>query len=258
MDIHVISLINSTHRRASIDRQLRKLNLPYLFYDAVSGVSLDPTRLSDLVDMDQVSQYPGWLTPNAIGCALSHLGVYRRIAESTSNWHLVLEDDMILDNSLSRILPLFDKILDHLKNDLILLYANNNAAQIELTSNIELLSKGSRLYLVNNPIGIAAAGAYIIHRDTAIRLLYNNPKVRYAADSWGEFQSMKCFDKVYLMYPFQAKPAMYESTIGYVNQRTILFRIKNIIEQYRIPLLYQALKLHRYRLWRKTSKVVFL
>ena len=81
MEIHVVSLKKAVDRRKSIEGQLQKLNLSYTIFDAVLGSALNQDELDELVDMEEVKKYPKWLTPNALGCSLSHMGVYKRMTD---------------------------------------------------------------------------------------------------------------------------------------------------------------------------------
>jgi len=82
MEIHVINLKEAVDRRKSIESQLQKLQLNYKIFDAVRGLALSEKELNELVDMDEVRKYPNWLTPNMLGCSLSHMGVYKKICNS--------------------------------------------------------------------------------------------------------------------------------------------------------------------------------
>lgn len=80
----VISMPRSTDRRSAMQRKLQHSGLQFEFFDAVEGAKIDR------------AQYPAGraLTNAELGCYLSHVGVWRLVAESPFEGALVLEDDV--------------------------------------------------------------------------------------------------------------------------------------------------------------------
>lgn len=106
LPIYVISMADSSERRAGITRQLEALGLSFEFFDAIRGSALSAeakarlrgpleTTLS-LIDRD--------MSDNEIGCALSHLGVCERIVAAGHDMALVMEDD-------AQLLPGFAEVV---------------------------------------------------------------------------------------------------------------------------------------------------
>lgn len=256
MEIHVINLKEAVDRRKSIESQLQKLKLTYSIFEAVRGTALSEKELEELVDMDEVRKYPNWLTPNMLGCSLSHMGVYKRMSESFEEWHLVLEDDVVIDSDIEVILKHIEESGSLYKDHLVLLYGVSNHSVIELSHNANSKVKGRGLYkFLGAKIG--STGAYVIHRDSAKRLLENNKKIRVAPDTWHYFREQKALDNIYCCYPFAARPGFFESTIGYVNKKSPVFRVKQFVEQYKIPVLHSFLKWKRKKVFDETSQVIF-
>ncbi|MXQ06674.1 hypothetical protein GQ651_02325 [Alphaproteobacteria bacterium GH1-50] len=114
--IFVISLSDATGRRASISSALAERGLDFTFIDAVDGrrgLSPDAEAMIDRPGTIRASGRP--MADTEYGCALSHMGVYRRIVDDGLPGALVLEDDAILT-------PLFDEFLaadGHLAGDLV-------------------------------------------------------------------------------------------------------------------------------------------
>ncbi len=256
MEIHVVSLKKAVDRRKSIEGQLQKLNLSYTIFDAVLGSALNQDELDELVDMEEVKKYPKWLTPNALGCSLSHMGVYKRMTSSEQEWHLVLEDDVVLENDLAKILTNIEDNGDLFKGHLIMLYGISYNSVIELSKIPALELNGKNIYELVGP-RIGSTGAYVIHRDTAKKLVEKNDKIRVASDTWHYFRDQKALDSIYCVYPFAVRPGFFESTIGYVNTKSFRYKIKSIINKYKVPVLYSLLKLNRKKVWEETSQVEF-
>src|SRR3954447_23246954 len=93
MRAYVINLPRSVARRASIANELAALSIPHEFIEAVDGREMTAGERAAMVDEARAAQSPHWLTPGQIGCSLSHLRVYERIAAGDEPVALVLEDD---------------------------------------------------------------------------------------------------------------------------------------------------------------------
>jgi glycosyl transferase family 25 len=82
MRAYVINLPRSPARRVSVAAQLQGTGLDHVFVDGVDGRALAPVDRGRLIDESAVARYPQWLTPGALGCALSHLRTYELIVDS--------------------------------------------------------------------------------------------------------------------------------------------------------------------------------
>jgi|GEM_PF-5412647 len=76
-------------------------------------------ELSEKVDMTEVAKYPTWLTRNMLGAALSHMGVYKRIVNSGTDWHLILEDDVVLETNINQAINLISDNSEMFRTHLI-------------------------------------------------------------------------------------------------------------------------------------------
>lgn len=93
MKIFVINLARSTERRKCIEQQLSLLNLEYEIVEAVDGSELSYT---DILRETRPLNYA--LSCGEVGCALSHINIYRRIAFENIPMALILEDDALIDH----------------------------------------------------------------------------------------------------------------------------------------------------------------
>lgn len=112
--IYVISLATDAARRARMAAQFDRLGLAYRFFDGVDGRAL-PAAALEAAAPPRRRRYWSHLTAGEIGCALSHLAVIRAIAAAPDPFALVLEDDVVLEPHLPRLLadlaakpPVFD------------------------------------------------------------------------------------------------------------------------------------------------------
>lgn len=256
MKVYVINLKDAVERRVSITKQLEELDIPYELFEAINGRDLSADELAEKVDMDEVRKHPGWLTKGALGCALSHRAVYKTIVGADSDWSLILEDDVIVSAELKNILNHVEQNPEIYKNSLILLYTLSKYGPINLSRELVQSVGSHNVHKLQNKIP-GGAGAYIIHKDIARRFLELKEKIKVAPDAWSYFLEQKIFLQINCLYPFAARPGLFESTIGYVNEDSFIYKAKHFIEKNKVFPFYSVLKWNRKRVWKKTSNIIF-
>lgn len=90
MRTFVINLNRSVQRRGRMTEHLDALGLPHEFYSAVDGLTLAEEQF--LKNGGGVG-----LTRGEVGCWLSHLAVWRKVANDGVDCALILEDDAQID-----------------------------------------------------------------------------------------------------------------------------------------------------------------
>lgn len=103
MRTYVISLKRTPDRRRSIEGQLLQLGLPYEVIDAVDGKALTNADRAQYSAQAAVATIGRELVPEELGCALSHLAVYRHMLE-VQDEALILEDDAVVGPELLAVL----------------------------------------------------------------------------------------------------------------------------------------------------------
>jgi glycosyl transferase family 25 len=122
MRIFVINLEKDKKRRQSIQMQLDQINCPFEFINGVLGKSIPENELSLIYNKKKAFRnHCRELTRSEIGCAMSHINVYKKIITENIPMALILEDDVILPDSLPNILIEFENYLNPNNPDLILL-----------------------------------------------------------------------------------------------------------------------------------------
>ena len=102
VQILVISLERSLDRRKKVEQEMQKISLPWGFLDAIDGSKLAEVPVE--YKSKKVKRLQGYeLTPNEIGCYLSHKKAWQRCVESGIPT-LVLEDDYVLSTNFQDIL----------------------------------------------------------------------------------------------------------------------------------------------------------
>ncbi|MWN05660.1 glycosyltransferase family 25 protein [Gilliamella sp. Pas-s95] len=186
MKIFIINLEKESKKREHIKKECEKLKLDFEIYNAIDG-----NTLSDSFIQNTVYDYPNnLLTKGEIGCALSHLNIYKKIIQNNLPYALILEDDAVLDRKLPDFLNSFKA--KNTKKGIFLLTADFHY----------LVNKKFNLdsFEVFEVIRAVRANGYIITHDTAKKLIKFLFPIRYEADM---FRIMKLCTgiKIYATLP---------------------------------------------------------
>lgn len=148
MRAYLINLDRDHDRREWMDVQLRKLGIPYQRQSAIEGQSLTPAQ------EDYYLANPGRakLSRPEIGCLLSHMEVWKQVAED-GRTALVLEDDVHLSPDLPNLLE-----NAHIHADERIVHRFETVLARVTTSRLPLQRIGSRraVELYSNHAGAAA------------------------------------------------------------------------------------------------------
>jgi glycosyl transferase family 25 len=196
MRTFVINLPRATDRRASIQAQLDASELDYELVEAVEGRALSAEERARLVDKTAVERFPDWLTPGAIGCALSHRRALE-LAAATGEVSLVLEDDAILSPGLEELCAELPAPPDGV---VLLNFRSFKPCEIAPTGT-------PGLFAPVDPRQPVSSLAYLVGHDSARRMAELILPVRFAADSWGEYVAGGAIGELLLAYPRPVMPA---------------------------------------------------
>ena len=100
----VINLDRAPDRLARITQQLRHLRLPFTRLPAVDAQALTPEQRAALNEPAYRRKHGKTPVPGELGCYLSHVEVMRAFIASEAQFALVLEDDVLLHDSLPAVL----------------------------------------------------------------------------------------------------------------------------------------------------------
>jgi len=182
MHIFVINLPEDTVRRAAMEKQLRELDLSYELFPAIRGVRLSPEEKAQHYDETWFVRYEGRpALPGELGCALSHIAVYRLIKERNLPHALILEDDAWLNPNLPQLLQAIDqKYLPSQKNIFLLTWFSAIAnGRFDTLWSAYHLAKVKSAYCTHG---------YVISNSAASALIETLYPVRHVADCWGWLQ----------------------------------------------------------------------
>ena len=100
----VINLDRASERLARIGAQLQRLQLPWTRLSAVDARALSAEQRAALDEATYRRRHGKTSLPGELGCYLSHVHVMREFLASDAPFALVLEDDVLLHDSLPAVL----------------------------------------------------------------------------------------------------------------------------------------------------------
>jgi glycosyl transferase, family 25 len=182
MHCYVINLEKDAERRASITQQLNGLGIEFSLFKAVDGRKLSEAVLArQYAKARAIADYRE-MTAGEIGCALSHIGVYKEMLRTDCKHALILEDDAQLGPELARTL-----------NELVQKFRAEDPVVVLLT-HVDKYSRWDAIALSNDQKLVKRYGhwwlahGYFITQAAAAKLAASLMPVWTAADSWAAFE----------------------------------------------------------------------
>lgn len=179
MKTYVISLQDSFDRRKSISTKLELNGLNYSFFNAAKGKDQDLLK-----KINKQINYSAFKSDGEIGCAISHLALYKKLIDSNEKAMLILEDDIILS-------PKFLKTIESLrqnisKNDLILIgYGSSITLSYSDSKYISSFSKKTKIEKIKlwyPRESLMGTIGYIIGSEAAEKIFYFSKKIDKPSD----------------------------------------------------------------------------
>ena len=102
---YVINMPQSENRRQYMQEKLNSMGIDFSFFVATSGADLSNEYLQKAFSLSQANRghFGARRAVGEIGCAHSHLNVYRQIAGGDADMALVLEDDIDFSGEFKNI-----------------------------------------------------------------------------------------------------------------------------------------------------------
>ena len=186
----VVNLKRDSEKRNKIVKYLDNLNLDYSFIEAVEGRDLTDAEIAENVDSEKAFARLGrHLSKGEIGCALSHLSIYKKIVDEKIEVSLILEDDVKVDypEAAAHIEAISHILEDQLETvDCILLgHHPRYSRELEtVTSVFERIKINKRVRLgwfTERPVG---AYAYLLTLEGAQKRLREFEMITKPLDHW--------------------------------------------------------------------------
>ena len=173
LPIFVVNLRKNADRMESIRRQLDGLGLAYERFDAVYGRDLScQERLAKFLRWRSRLAIGASMTDGELGCALSHLGIYKKMLAGGHDIAIVLEDDALLDASFPDAVRRAADFATAEQPQVILFSAYGEKKGIVHEAGVEKISVGS------------CTDGYLVTRAAAKLILETNLPVIVQADAW--------------------------------------------------------------------------
>src|SRR5215475_5572556 len=195
MRVYVINLARSPERRSHMLAELQKTGLDYEIVTGIDGRELDLDHRA-IADPAMVAR--NMIPAGAVGCALSHLEIYKKIVADGADEALILEDDVNLPLDLGSAI---DAVAKHLTGAEVALlnYQTNDGSQLSSRNAVELPAG-----LLALPVDVSrmdSTAAYIITRSASERMLKYAPPVRANADDWHFYYREGILDRIRCAWP---------------------------------------------------------
>lgn len=222
--------------------QLAHLGLQYEFYGAVDGGQLTDVDVARFCNQKWAKRHIGrTLLKGEIGCALSHLGVYKKIVDENLPMALVLEDDACLLPDIKPVLQALENALQPSLPRIVLL---SGAAEL---SDRFMLKTGDYSF---GPVTSAVylAHAYVLTFESAKRMLEALSPVVQVADDWGWISRHTGID-LFACHPAMAFQACQDQSASTITQNVEVCG-KNL------SVSWKSLKWWKYKLYTKFWKTV--
>jgi glycosyl transferase family 25 len=247
MQAYVVNLARSHERRAHIVAELSKTRFDYEMVNAVDGRDLD---LDDarIVDPDFAAASIGH--PGVVGCALSHLQIYRRILDDGLEIACVLEDDVLLPADLGELIG---EITPHMRGAAVVMLNFQSQEPCKVTrAGAEELSPPRLLVRFADESQAASTGGYLITREACARMVSTAPPVKTVADDWASFCKDGAIDYLRCVVPMPVvqSPAL-RTTMSYYRPGSLYARLREVVASSRVPILHEVLAFRRQRYLRR-------
>ena len=117
--IFVVNLKKDIQKKKDMQRISKKHNLEIEYIEAIYGEELPQSEIDKVYsERRAIQKFGRGLSRGEIGCALSHISIFKKMTENNIQRAIVLEDDVLLCNNFSKILL---KLLDmQIEYDMVL------------------------------------------------------------------------------------------------------------------------------------------
>ncbi|XOQ53599.1 MAG: LPS biosynthesis glycosyltransferase [Succiniclasticum sp.] len=183
----IISADRALDRKAAITENFNRLGLEPHFFPAIMGDELSPQELAKLAGDE------GLLTKGEIGCALSHLKIYRDFLATDAPYWFVFEDDIQLTKEFVRDLPQLCSFMDSLSGPAVLLLKR-------IRGHARIVHEVHQGCHILHSLSGSTACAYVINRKAAENLLRAQTPVKFEIDAWAIYQDLG-YLKLYSTFP---------------------------------------------------------
>lgn len=200
--VYIVSLQRDQERRIKINSDFSRLGIEFRFFDAVDAK--DPQH-SALLDNMKINGDGAEMTNGEIACTLSHQFIFKEMLANACEWALILEDDVIIDERLTRfLLSLNEREREKLNKDNLYLLGGQKGLHDYPVLGLSMISRqkiGSCTFRrVNyNQKKVRRTCCYLMNDVMAGKLLeLTQTYGTYRADSWKLMHQRNIINDFYL------------------------------------------------------------
>jgi glycosyl transferase family 25 len=221
MKVLIINLERSKDRWARISGQLDTLNIEYERLPAIEGKKLTKEEMKQKTTLAVRTFLCNY---GSVGCGLSHIVAWKKIAEGDDTFGCVAEDDASFTSDFPKLLKDIPKIHRETGFDLLDLYC-------DFLSNGKVVYTDDTYNIVRPKFGLSTC-CYILTRDAAQKLLkISNGKLSLAIDSFIASENYKGDIKQLLIKePVIVTPSLEASTLNSLNSGGLMNKIISLLD----------------------------
>lgn len=175
MNFFVINLPQHTEKRERMESLLASQQIQqYEMIVGTDGLMLSDKDVNDVSTVaESIRNIKRPLGRTELGCALSHLSVYRKILNDNIDQAIILEDDIVFDDRFN--LGTLDQIKSNY--DIVLLGASTHDESLKISDTITCIEK-------NESHNVFGTFAYYITNQGAKKMLHQYEQINFPMDSW--------------------------------------------------------------------------
>lgn len=236
--IYVVNLKKDKDRRKNIINEIEKQNIKdYEIIDAINGNELNDKELNNASykDKNLINPWNIKMSPSQVGCALSHIKIYKKFIETEYNLALILEDDAVfVQNFSEEIKKLIIKNIKYKKQILLL---------SELKEFFSKPMDKNNSHEIVNVTNAFFTHSYIINKEAAKSLIEFNYPVKTIADNFVFFK-IYCGIKITGLNPYllDQDNKNFKTTIFKESNSEKIFLIKRFFYKFKIKILKKFIK----------------
>ncbi len=236
--VYIVNLKKDLKRKENIlnQIQIQKLN-NFEIIEAIDGNELNQIELDEQVFKNKKLKNP-WntkMSPSQIGCALSHIKIYKKFINSKYDFALILEDDAVFVNNFSDELINFILNSFKFKKQIILLSELKEffSKPIDKKNNYELVNVTNAFF----------THSYFINKEAAKSIVAFNYPVKTIADNFVFFK-IYCGVKLTGLNPFMLGQDKIKFQTSISNEKSFynIFLIKRSLYKMKFKILKKLFK----------------
>ncbi|MFT7880590.1 MAG: glycosyltransferase family 25 protein [Sulfurimonas sp.] len=183
--IFIINLKKDKTKKQHMEHLCKRHHLQCTFTEAVYGKELDEDTISTVYDKKAPERFDQrQLTTSEIGCALSHISIYRKMIEENIAQAVVFEDDIDIKEGFVSVLDHVDMFPRDWEMVLLGYYKGNsdkNNIRSYLRPRVKITRKHQLVRLIRRGIG---AHGYLLNLSGAKKLIEHTSKLTEPIDHY--------------------------------------------------------------------------